>query len=167
MFTSNPANDLRHRDDADRPWRRNFCAPLEIFLSRACYDTGAGSSSSAFPVANGRRYSIYEKSRVFSSPHNSCRSGFPCVSPRHCSPSRTIFNEFLGFSYFFLSKFPNRSNGIAQSLVPSKIKVSVSWSKQDDSCEIFKISKIVKLNLQLLSKLIIDLTSVEKREKRK
>lgn len=112
MFTSNPANDLRHRDDADRPWRRNFCAPLEIFLSRACYDTGAGSSSSAFPVANGRRYSIYEKSRVFASPHNSCRSGFPCVSPRHCSPSRTIFNEFLGFSYFFLSKFPNRSNGI-------------------------------------------------------
>lgn len=31
MFTSNTAKDLRHRD-ADCPWR-NFCTPLEIFLS--------------------------------------------------------------------------------------------------------------------------------------
>lgn len=146
-FTSNPAKDLRHRDDADRPWR-NFCAPLEIFLSRACYDTGGGSSSSAFPVANGRRYSIYEKSRVFSSPHNSCR--FPCVSPRHCSLTfQQVSSRILSF---FLSKFPNRSNGIQHwNKVPSKIKVShvsVNWSIR----VISKISKIVKLNLTSVAK---------------
>lgn len=114
VFTPNPAKDLR---DADRPWR-NFCTQLQIFFyrgesERACYDTPLirRFCSAAFPVRNGRRYFIYEKSRVLSFSHTILLPdhGFPCVSLRHCSPSTVSKYQQGSCSDIFLSKFPDRS----------------------------------------------------------
>lgn len=101
MFTSNPAKDLRHRD-ADCPWR-NFCTPLEIFLSGESESLlRYASDTAAFPVRNGRRYFIYEKSRVLSFSHNSFR--FPSVSLRHCSPSTVLKYQRVPLIPIFFSR---------------------------------------------------------------
>lgn len=99
------------------PWR-NFCTQLQIFFyrgesERACYDTPLirRFCSAAFPVRNGRRYFIYEKSRVLSFSHTILLPdhGFPCVSLRHCSPSTVSKYQQGSCSDIFLSKFPDRS----------------------------------------------------------
>lgn len=99
------------------PWR-NFCTQLQIFFyrgesERACYDTPLirRFCSAAFPVRNGRRYFIYEKSRVLSFSHTILLPdhGFPCVSLRHCSPSTISKYQQGSCSDIFFSKFPDRS----------------------------------------------------------
>lgn len=72
-----------------RRWKFSYRESL-----RACYDTllirhDGASSSAAFPVRNGRRYFIYEKSRVLSFSHNSFRSVY-----FHLCISSTLFSQY-------------------------------------------------------------------------
>lgn len=102
MFTSNPAKDLRHRD-ADCPWR-NFCTPLEIFLSGESESLLRYASDTAVLLRflSEMEEDIYEKSRVLSFSHNSFR--FPSVSLRHCSPSTVLKYQRVPLIPIFFSR---------------------------------------------------------------
>lgn len=120
------------------PWR-NFCTQLQIFFyrgesERACYDTPLirRFCSAAFPVRNGRRYFIYEKSRVLSFSH-------------------TILSPIPDFHvYLFDIVLPVQFQSINKVLVPiffsrnfrtdpHECTVSLGWNKME-TCKRFNVS---------------------------
>lgn len=127
MFTSNPAKDLRHRD-ADCPWR-NFCTPLEIFLSGESESLLRYASDTAVLLRflSEMEEDIYEKSRVLSFSHNSFR--FPSVSLRHCSPSTVLkYQRVLLIPIFFSRNFRT---------VP--LEYTLGWNNRNGNLYRFKV----------------------------